>query len=105
MPLPQERSRLLREWLNQPPFRDLALIIRSRALENKVKAGEHLMKHVASGEDGDKVEATAAADQARMAEEFLILLQEIASGKKRDTDEPFPLYEVVVKVPKTNTTQ
>lgn len=95
---------MLREWLRQAPCRDLVLIIRSRALESKLLAGELLMKHVATTEDSDKVDATAAADQARMLEEFLCLLEEIASGKKRDTDEPFPLYEVVVKVPKTNTT-
>jgi len=68
-------------------------------------AGELLIDHVTTGDDSDKVEATKAADQARMLEEFLILLEEIASGKKRESDEPFALYEAVVKVPKTNTTQ
>lgn len=63
------------------------------------------MKHVADAIDSDLVEAKTAADQARMHEEFLSLIEEIASGKKRNTDEPFPLYEVVVKVPKTNTIQ
>lgn len=45
------------------------------------------------------------ADEARIGEAFLALLEEFASGKKRDTDEPLSYHEAVVKVTKTTTTQ
>lgn len=86
--------------LHQAACSDLRLIIRSKALFLKLEAADHMVKFLDTTQDSERVEAMVKADQARICEEFLALLDEVASGNKRGTGEPFEYVEAVIRVAK-----
>lgn len=95
-PLSQHRQSALRDWLRQPPCRDLQTVIYSRILELKLSGAESMSAFIVSGEDSDRVSAMECFKEAVVLEAFLDLLEEVLSGKRKGTDEPSPLYGVTV---------